>query len=68
VRPRDPKGLYALAYAGEIEGFTGRVGPLRGAGQPGTAPGDRGRSPAESAAVVLAKLVELRLAPVEVVA
>ncbi len=58
---RDPKGLYALAYAGEIEGFTGR---LRTPTEEPSAPGScasqtEGRTPEESAAAVLARLAEL---------
>ena len=39
---RDPKGLYAKAFAGEIPEFTGVSRPVRGAGEPGGPPRHRG--------------------------
>jgi adenylyl-sulfate kinase len=65
---RDPKGLYALARAGEIEGFTGVSDPYEVPVNPELRLETEHRSPAESARAVLAKLVELGLAPGEVVA
>ena len=59
---RDPKGLYAMAYAGEIARLHRRLRPLRGA-RPIRSCGSRPRAgrPRESAAVVLARLAELGL-------
>jgi adenylyl-sulfate kinase len=56
---RDPKGLYAMAYAGEIAGFTGVSDPYEEPANPELRLQTEGRTPAESAAVVLAKLAEL---------
>jgi adenylyl-sulfate kinase len=58
---RDPKGLYAMAYAGEIAGFTGVSDPYEEPVNPEVRLSTEGRSPDQSAAVVLAKLVELGL-------
>ena len=60
---RDPKGLYAKAHAGEIKDFTGVSDPYE---QPADAELEvhtEGRSPEESARLVLAKLDELDLLP-----
>jgi adenylyl-sulfate kinase len=65
---RDPKGLYALAYAGEIEGFTGVSDPYEVPVDPELRLETEGHTPIESAMAVLARLVELGLAPVKVVA
>jgi adenylylsulfate kinase len=60
---RDPKGLYAKAYAGEIATFTGVNDPYEEPSAPELRVETEGRSPAESVALVLAKLEQLRLAP-----
>ncbi len=60
---RDPKGLYAMAYAGEIAGFTGVSDPYEDPADPELRLETEGRTPAESAAVVLARLAELGLPP-----
>ena len=56
---RDPKGLYAAAYAGEIEEFTGVSAPYEEPLDPELRLETTGRTPHESAAAVLAALVEL---------
>jgi len=58
---RDPKGLYALAYAGEIADFTGVSDPYEEPASPELRLQTEGCSPAESAATVLAALAELGL-------
>jgi adenylylsulfate kinase len=58
---RDPKGLYARAYAGEIADFTGVSDPYEQPSDPELRLQTEGRTPAESAAIVLARLVELGL-------
>jgi len=58
---RDPKGLYAMAYAGEIAGFTGVSDPYEVPADPELRLQTEGRTPGESAAVVLARLAELGL-------
>lgn len=63
---RDPKGLYAMAYAGEISGFTGVSDPYEEPANPELRLGTEGRTPEQSAAVVLAKLEELSLLTDEV--
>ena len=63
---RDPKGLYAKAHAGEIAEFTGVSDPTRSRETPSCALDTEGRTPEESAAVVLAKLEELGLIKDEV--
>jgi adenylylsulfate kinase len=63
---RDPKGLYAAAFAGEIEDFTGVSAPYEEPLQPDLRLDTTGSTPGESAAVVLARLTELNLIPVEV--
>jgi adenylyl-sulfate kinase len=60
---RDPKGLYAMAFAGEIAGFTGVSDPYEEPSDPELRIETEGRTPLESAAVVLAKLTELGLIP-----
>jgi len=65
---RDPKGLYAMAYAGEIAGFTGVSDPYEEPLSPELRLETEGRTPAESAAVVLESLAELGLAPARVAA
>ena len=58
---RDPKGLYALAYAGELDGFTGVSDPYEQPSNPELRLQTEGRSPAASAAIVVARLQELGL-------
>ena len=65
---RDPKGLYAMAHAGEITGFTGVDDPYEPPADAELRLQTEGRTPEESAAVVLAKLEELGLLPDEVAA
>lgn len=55
---RDPKGLYAMAFAGEIAGFTGVSDPYEEPISPELRLETEGRTPAESVAVVIAKLAE----------
>jgi adenylylsulfate kinase len=63
---RDPKGLYAAAFAGEIEEFTGVSAPYEEPLEPELRLETTGRTPSESAATVLARLAELNLVPSEV--
>jgi adenylyl-sulfate kinase len=65
---RDPKGLYAKARAGEIQGFTGIDDPYEIPQDPELRLQTEGRTPEESAAVVLAKLEELGVLANEVAA
>jgi adenylyl-sulfate kinase len=60
---RDPKGLYAAAFAGEIEDFTGVSAPYQAPTDPEITIDTTGVSPAESAADVLAFLEQRGLAP-----
>ncbi len=62
---RDPKGLYVAAFAGEIEEFTGVSAPYEEPEDPELRLETVGRTPPESAAVVVARLEELNLIPVE---
>ena len=63
---RDPKGLYAAAFAGEIEEFTGVSAPYEAPLDPELRLDTSGRTPTESAAAVLERLEELNLLPDEV--
>ena len=63
---RDPKGLYAKAHAGEIAEFTGVSAPYEEPSDPEIRLETDGRTPPESAAIVLARLEQLNLIPVEV--
>jgi adenylyl-sulfate kinase len=63
---RDPKGLYAAAFAGEIEEFTGVSAPYEAPLDPELRLDTSGRTPTESAAAVLERLEELNLLPHEV--
>ncbi len=63
---RDPKGLYAAAFAGEIEEFTGVSAPYEEPSEPELRLDTSGQTPPESAALVLARLEELNLVPAEV--
>jgi adenylyl-sulfate kinase len=56
---RDPKGLYAKAYSGELSEFTGVSDPYEEPSRPELRLDTEGRSPEESARAVLARLVEL---------
>ncbi len=58
---RDPKGLYAQAFAGELDEFTGVSAPYEAPVDPELRLDTSGRTPSESAAVVLARLEELGL-------
>jgi adenylyl-sulfate kinase len=58
---RDPKGLYAMAHAGEIAEFTGVSDPYEEPLSADVRLQTEGRSPEECAAVVVAKLEELGL-------
>ena len=62
---RDPKGLYVAAFAGEIEEFTGVSAPYEEPADPELRLETVGRTPPESAAVVIARLEELNLIPAE---
>ena len=62
---RDPKGLYAAAYAGEIPDFTGVSAPYEEPTDPEIRLETDGRTPTEAAAIVLARLEELELIPAE---
>ncbi|HZT16605.1 MAG TPA: adenylyl-sulfate kinase [Gaiellaceae bacterium] len=63
---RDPKGLYAAAFAGEIEDFTGVSAPYEDPPSPELRLDTTGETPTESAGAVLARLAELDLLPAEV--
>ena len=63
---RDPKGLYAKAFAGEIDDFTGVSAPYEAPIDPELRLDTTGASPSESAARVLVRLAELNLVPAEV--
>jgi adenylyl-sulfate kinase len=65
---RDPKGLYAMAHAGEIRDFTGVDDPYEEPTSPELRLTTEGRTPEQSAAVVIAKLEELGLIADEVAA
>ena len=62
---RDPKGLYAQAFAGEIAEFTGVSAPYEEPLDPEIRLETAGRTPPEAAAVVITRLEELNLIPVE---
>ena len=59
---RDPKGHYAKAFAGELEGFTGVSAPYEAPAAPELRLDTTGVTPAESGAAVLERLAELNLA------
>ena len=63
---RDPKGLYAQAFAGEIDDFTGVSAPYEEPTEPELRLDTTGATPSESAAAVLARLAELNLIAAEV--
>jgi adenylyl-sulfate kinase len=58
---RDPKGLYAAAYAGELLDFTGVSAPYEPPSNPEITIDTTGVSPAESAEIVLARLLQLEV-------
>ena len=62
---RDPKGLYAAAFAGEIDEFTGVSAPYEEPIDPELRLETAGRTPPEAAAIVIARLEELNLVPVD---
>jgi adenylylsulfate kinase len=62
---RDPKGLYAAAFAGEIDEFTGVSAPYEAPLDPELRLETVGLSPPESAALVIERLEELDLLPPE---
>jgi adenylylsulfate kinase len=64
---RDPKGLYAKAFAGEITEFTGVSAPYEAPLDPELRLDTTHATPAESVSAVLARLEELRVVPVGVV-
>ena len=63
---RDPKGLYAAAFAGEIQDFTGVSAPYEEPLEPELRLDTTGLTPPESAATVLERLEELNLLPSQV--
>jgi adenylyl-sulfate kinase len=63
---RDVKGLYEKAFRGEIKDFTGVNDPYEEPTDPELVLDTEVHSPEESAALVVAKLEELGLVPVEV--
>jgi adenylylsulfate kinase len=65
---RDVNGLYKKAFAGEIKGFTGVDDPYEAPEHSEVVVETEGRTPEESAAVVIAKLEELGLIPAQVTA
>jgi adenylylsulfate kinase len=58
---RDPKGLYAAAFAGEIDDFTGVSAPYEEPLEPELRLETTGRTPSESAVTVIDRLEELNL-------
>ena len=65
---RDVNGLYKKAFAGEIKGFTGVDDPYEAPESAEIVVETEGKTPEESAEVVLAKLEELGLIPAQVTA
>jgi adenylyl-sulfate kinase len=63
---RDVKGLYEKAFRGEIKDFTGVNDPYEKPTDPELVLDTEAHTPEESAALVVAKLEELGLIPVEV--
>jgi adenylyl-sulfate kinase len=59
---RDPKGLYAAAFAGEIDDFTGVSAPYEAPSSPEVRIDTTGVSPSESAQVVLDALDRMAVA------
>jgi len=65
---RDPKGLYAQAFAGELDDFTGVSAPYEEPMEPELRLDTTGATPTESAALVLERLEELNLLSPQAVA
>ncbi len=65
---RDPKGLYAKAYSGELVEFTGVSDPYEEPSKPELRIDTEGRPPEESARIVIERLVGLGLLSSEVAA
>ena len=65
---RDVNGLYAKAFAGEIKGFTGVDDPYEEPESPEIVVETEGKTPEESAQVVIEKLEQLGLIPAAVAA
>jgi adenylyl-sulfate kinase len=65
---RDVNGLYAKAFAGEIKGFTGVDDPYEEPESPEIVVETEGKTPEESAQVVIEKLEQLGLVPATVAA
>jgi len=63
---RDPKGLYAKAFSGELADFTGVSAPYEAPDHPELRLDTTGNTPSESCAAVLSRLEELQLLAVEV--
>jgi adenylyl-sulfate kinase len=64
---RDPKGLYRKAHAGMLHGFTGIDDPYEEPEDPELRIDTEGRTPEESAEIVLETLERLGLVPAEVI-
>jgi adenylylsulfate kinase len=65
---RDVKGLYEKAFAGEFTGFTGVDDPYEPPANPELVVDTEAHDPEESAALIVARLEELGLVPVQVTA
>ncbi len=65
---RDPKGLYAKAYSGELRKFTGVSDPYEAPSNPELRVDTEGRTPEASAQLVVARLEELGVLAAEVAA
>jgi adenylyl-sulfate kinase len=65
---RDVNGLYKKAFAGEIKGFTGVDDPYEAPENAEIVVETEGKTPEESAEIVLARLEELGLMPAQVTA
>jgi len=65
---RDVNGLYKKAFAGEIKGFTGVDDPYEPPERAEVVVETEGKTPEQSAEVVIAKLEELGLLPTQVTA
>jgi adenylyl-sulfate kinase len=65
---RDVNGLYAKAFAGEIKGFTGVDDPYEAPERPEVVVETEGKTPEDSAEVVIIRLEELGLIPAQVTA
>lgn len=62
---RDPKGLYAKAYAGEIPNFTGVSDPYEEPEEPEIVLDTQSETPEESSAKVIRKLEEMGYPPAD---